>query len=490
MDKIQGEVEKTLLNHEKEAFKQLKSSYTNALADIKARVKILQSNIDDLQGIDTTGYTEEQLKIYKSQIQSKVYQLEYQKTLSKQVGSIVDVLKQDTISNVQGYLDKVYTDGYLGMQYYINKQGIPVTTPINPSEVVKVVNKKIEDMTFADRINVNMNDFKKTIRAEISRGIANGSSYKEIASMLSMVTGEDMYKSQRIVRTEGARVSSEAKLTSIRDMKEKGADLVKVWDSTLDLKTRREHGLLDGQWVEVDESFKVSGYKVMGPGLFGDPAQDCNCRCVLLSVPRWDVDSSITKYDNEHDELVEVKNYQDWKQGYYLRIPEIKEVENVVEKAEQQIAIYKLTDTQKAAITSYNSFEAYILNKALREGIELNPFMKSLSRNLSSALNKMPTYKGTVNRSLFFDNNKAKKEFIDSLNEETIVFKGFTSASKGIYDENDDVRLIIKSKNGKDISLFNSREGDGEVLFDKNSKFKLVKSYVKDGKPYFELKEI
>lgn len=397
MDKLQAENEKRLLQHEKEAFKQLKSSYTNALADIKARVRILQSSIDDLTDIDTSNFTEEQLKIHKSQIQSKVYQLEYQKTLSKQVGAIVDILKQDTVQNVQSYLDKVYQDSYLGIQYYINQKGIPITTPINPSEVVNVVNKKIEDMTYADRVNANMNEFKKTIKAEISRGIASGSSYKEIASNLSMVTGEEMYKSERIVRTEGARVSSTAKLTSIRDMKEQGADLVKVWDSTLDGKTRPEHGLLDGQWAEVNKPFKVAGYKVEAPGMFGDPSQDCNCRCVLLSLPRWDIDDNtpMIKYDNEHDELVEVMNYQDWKKGYFRKIAEQETKDNTpkkgfvkandIKEVEQRMGNLLGTNNQKL-----NNMNMKLANEYL-EGMEefLNeyPMMKDFTKSINTKIN-------------------------------------------------------------------------------------------------------
>lgn len=361
MDKIQASVEKELLNHEKEVYKQLKKSYTNALADVKARVKMLQANIDSLQGIDITGYDDKQIEILKSQIQSKIYQLEYQKTFERQVSSIIDVLKQDTISNVQGFLGRIYQDSYLGILYDINSKGIPITTPINPDNMVKVVNKKIESMTYADRINVNMNDFKKTIKAEISRGIASGSSYNEIANNLSMVTGEDLYKSRRIIRTEGSRVSTEAKLNSIKNANKNGADLVKQWDSTLDGKTRETHAKLDQQWVELDEPFKVDGYETMGPGLFGDPSQDCNCRCVLLSVPRWDIDDTIVKLDNETKESIEVKNYQDWKKEYYVKLEKSNDNKTKIKEINLSPAYKKLTDKeidnfQNSSNIAYNNF--------------------------------------------------------------------------------------------------------------------------------------
>lgn len=348
MEKTQAEIEKLLLNHEKEAYKQLKGSYTHALADIKARVKILQSSINDLESIDISNYDDREKEIHMSKINSKVYQLNYQRTLEKQVGAIVDVLKQDTTYNVQTYLNKMYQDSFLGMQYHINAQGIPLITPLNPSVAVKVCNKKIEGMTYADRINVNMNDFKKTIKAEISRGLANGSSYDEIARNLSMVTGEDLYKSKRIVRTEGARVSSEAKLTSLRGLNEQGAELVKIWDSTLDGKTRETHTKLDQQKAEIDDYFKADGYEVMAPGMFGDPSQDCNCRCVLTAMPKDEIEDSIIKFDNELEQLVQTKNYEDWKQGYFRIIEDenLEKYAKIDKKADignamRNMAIYK-----------------------------------------------------------------------------------------------------------------------------------------------------
>ena len=67
----------------------------------------------------------------------------------------------------------------------------------------------------------------------------------------------------------------------------------------------------------------------MGPGMFGDPAQDCNCRCVVLSVPRWDIEDKVTKYDNENENLIEVKNYADWKQGYFRRVTDEELMNNL-----------------------------------------------------------------------------------------------------------------------------------------------------------------
>lgn len=47
-----------------------------------------------------------------------------------------------------------------------------------------------------------------------------------------------------------------------------------------------KQGILTGNWMdqirELDEPFEVQGMTAMQPGDFGDPAEDCNCRCALL----------------------------------------------------------------------------------------------------------------------------------------------------------------------------------------------------------------
>lgn len=80
-----------------------------------------------------------------------------------------------------------------------------------------------------------------------------------------------------------------------RKAKSKGADMVKQWDATLDSATRDAHRELDGKIAEIDNDFKWSGGSVSAPGMFGDPAQDCNCRCALLSRARWALDDDELK---------------------------------------------------------------------------------------------------------------------------------------------------------------------------------------------------
>lgn len=323
MKKAEKEVEQILLNNEKNVLKQLEQSYIKALADVKGRLRLLQA---------------------REETQSVIYQINYQKSLESQINAILGVLQQDNVTNIQDFLNHMYEDGYIGIQYELMKQGVPVITSINQTEVASSLFKKTAKMTFADRLGTNMKDFKQKVKDTITRGIASGSTYKDMAAQLSLVTNEELYKSYRIARTEGHRITTEAKLNSMKKAKQQGADVVKQWDATLDGKTRKNHRKLDGQWVEIDGYFEIGGRKVKAPAKFGRAEEDINCRCILLTRPRWAVDKKRVKsakitdeYGKEVEKLIEVKNYEDYKKGYYKLLEEDPEIEKLVKAVNKKM---------------------------------------------------------------------------------------------------------------------------------------------------------
>lgn len=131
-----------------------------------------------------------------------------------------------------------------------------------------------------------------------------------------------MMRSMRIARTEGHRVQNEAKMDSLYKAKKKGADVVKQWDSTLDSSTRDSHVELDGQIRELDKNFTCSGGSAPYPGGFGNPAEDCNCRCCMFQRARWAVkgESSYEKWNNETGGFIECSGYEDFKEKYLTKL--------------------------------------------------------------------------------------------------------------------------------------------------------------------------
>lgn len=300
MNKHEKEVMKHTVEQEKAILSELKKIYRESLDEIGEKIKALM--LDELT-------------------QSKIYRIEYQKALRGCVSGILDTLNSRQYSSIQEYLKSCYEDGFLGTLYSLNKYGIPLIFPIEQEQVVKALmtDSKISEGMYK-KLGHNVSELKKSISQEISRGLSTVMSYSDIARNLQNRSNITLNQSMNIVQTEGHRIQSISALDAAKKAEEKGVELVKVWDSTLDGKTRPHHRQLDGQVKEINEDFEVNGLKALSPGHFGKPSEDCRCRCTVLIKPRWDVDSRFTKRDNETKELLEfknIKNYEEFKKKYW-----------------------------------------------------------------------------------------------------------------------------------------------------------------------------
>lgn len=298
MNNRQKEVIGQSLADEKTVLKALTDNYTTALADIKKNIRELQAN---------------------PLTQSKAYQLEYQKQLETMVSGVLDTLQGSNFNSIAEYLQNSYTNSYIGNLYDMYGQGVPLILPMNENQVVKAVQKTGDDFKLSEKLGGNTKELKKQVKSELQRGLATALPYEIIARSISDYGQADLNRSMRIARTEGHRIQTEAKLDCMNNAKKKGADIVKQWDSTLDGRTRPEHKQLDGQIREIDEDFEVDGYSAQGPGGFGDPYMDCNCRCCLLQRAKWALDDEELKTLQDRAEyfgLDKSQNFQDFKDKY------------------------------------------------------------------------------------------------------------------------------------------------------------------------------
>lgn len=298
MDKRQAEVEKLLLEYEKQCLNDLQKTYTEALGDVKSKLRAL---------------------LGREPSPSVAYQVEFQKTLQSQIENALDMLKRGNITSVTDFLNKTYEDGYLGTVYSIQGQGIPLNIGIDHKQIARTVNRRTDTMQFSQRLYDNVEQLGTAFKSQMARGIANNSGYSKIAKQLALESEASYKQAMRIVRTEGGRVKSEAKLDSMKKAKDEGADIVKQWDATFDNKTRAEHRFLDGQIREIGEPFEDSqGRKAQAPHKFGIASMDVNCRCIVVERARWALEGEEmpTKMDNTTGEIVEAKNYREWKEKY------------------------------------------------------------------------------------------------------------------------------------------------------------------------------
>lgn len=137
---------------------------------------------------------------------------------------------------------------------------------------------------FRDVRLVGINDTTaSTIRDVIAQANREGQGIDEIRRRIGSVYDDARgYRAERIARTETVGSANAANLAAYQIS---GLVDGKEWLSVQDDQTRETHAALDGVKAAIDGEFvSPSGARAQGPGLFGIPAEDINCRCTLVPV--------------------------------------------------------------------------------------------------------------------------------------------------------------------------------------------------------------
>ena len=292
MNKRQKQVIQSQLNDERATLNKLKGIYKKALDDVNDRLAALKGRAET------------------ENLQSVIYQIQYQEALKKQINGILDTLNGDQFSTISEYLAKSYESGFVGAMYDIHGQGVPLIFPIDQDQVVQAVtlDTKLSKPLY-NKLGEDVNLLKKRVANNISRGSAQGQSYSDIAKNIAVgmvgnyarMNGGALYNAMRITRTEAHRISQQAAYDALKKAKDNGADVVKQWDATLDKRTRPSHARVDGEIRELDEPFSNGLMKPGDPN--GRAAEVINCRCQLLQRAKCALD------EDELDELKERAAY-------------------------------------------------------------------------------------------------------------------------------------------------------------------------------------
>lgn len=310
MNQRQKEALEAQLNSEKRTLNELRQVYRQAMKDCDEKIRELSMRTD------------------LENLQSIIYQKRYQEVLKGQLGSVLDKLHTEEYATVADYLARCYEDGYIGTMYDIHGQGVPVICPIDQRQVVSAIQTHTKlSKPLYERLGEDVDSLRTSIRAEISRGVATGMTWNAIAGKIAKSFKNTSFnkaynQAMRIARTEGHRIASEAASNAQYAAREKGADVLKQWDATLDGRTRPSHREVDGEIRELEEAFS-NGLQYPGDPK-GAAAEVINCRCALLQRARWALDEDELNTLQERAEyfgLDKTKNFEEYRQKY-LKLPE------------------------------------------------------------------------------------------------------------------------------------------------------------------------
>ena len=225
------------------------------MKDLTQKSNDLQKQIYRIQEKYNSVEDEKQRKLLQSQERAKVYQKRYQDALKKQVGSILDKMHKEEFKTVQPYLNECYEKSFIGNMYVLHEEGIPLIIPIDQEKVVRAVqlDSKISGGLYR-RLGEDVGLLKRRITAEVSRGIATGMSYDQMARQLASRTKIGYNNAVRITRTEGHRIQQQSTMDACYAARDRGADVVKQWDAALDAATISEKQAYFGEY-EIAETY-------------------------------------------------------------------------------------------------------------------------------------------------------------------------------------------------------------------------------------------
>lgn len=163
MKKYDKEVLQSLLDDEKKVIKNLTDNYIKALAGIKGKIKQLLVDAEE------------------TQLQSKIYQLQYQQALEKQISGYLKTLQSSNIKTVEEFLQQCYQDAFVGNIYSLQSQNIPLMFPVNQEQMLASIQKPTDGFKFSNRLYNNISELQQVVKAEIIRGVASNFSYADIA---------------------------------------------------------------------------------------------------------------------------------------------------------------------------------------------------------------------------------------------------------------------------------------------------------------------
>lgn len=414
MNKWEIEVQQSLLDSEEAAMAALEKQYKRALNDISEKVKLFQQDIGLLdQALSQDGIDDATKALLQSQKRSKVYQKQYQEALRGQVSGIIDKLHSDTYTTIDKYLKDCYETGFVGTMYDIAQQGVPLVVPIDQAQAVKAIltdSKIVEG--YYNHLGVNYAKLKKVITQEISRGVASGLPYRDIARNINNASGSGLSNAKRIARTEGHRIQQTATNDAQYAAKSKGADVVKQWDAALDGRTRDSHRRVDGEIRELDEKFSN------GLRFPGDPAgraeEVINCRCTSDTRARWALDEDELKTLQERAEyfgLDKTENFEEYKEKY------LKAAESIEKSGKDDIIEFVKADTIEQAkefasdVLGISQTTAYSLGMNVDVANGLNEAVFKISNEFGS----LTEYGYLDNVLLLTSKNNTYAAYVDSL---------------------------------------------------------------------------
>ena len=239
---------------------------------------ILEYNVADAV-MDISIQEKAELKKQMNNLINDVLKGEYENEKNVITSTLYDVAKDS-------YYSSCYIYG-LGVSYKL--------LPVKQDVLDDIINTKIDGKTYSSRIWSNKNKVAKTLKKEINDFLNGKTDVNIISKNIKNRFNVDYNISNRLVRTEIAKVQCEANEVWANEHNIKK----QLFCATLDKRTSKICQSLDGKIYDFDDEDK----KI--------PPLHPNCRsCLIDIVDGW---KHKTRLDNETKQNINYQTYSKWK---------------------------------------------------------------------------------------------------------------------------------------------------------------------------------
>ena len=231
-----------------------------------------------------------------------------------------DMVNADQIAAkmIKDELPEIYALNHNWETFEIEKAlGMSTNYNLYNADTVKHLLKENQKLLPKPKVDIpkDMRWNMQRIQSVMLQGILQGKSIPELAKSIASVTDGNERNAIRNARTMATGAQNAGRTDAMIRARDKGVKLRRTWVATLDMRTRHEHRVLDGQTVDVDEPFEVEGYEIMFPGdPSAEPEMVYNCRCRTIGQVKG-FERDIRGFDLRNDPDIEGMSYEEWKES-------------------------------------------------------------------------------------------------------------------------------------------------------------------------------
>lgn len=401
------------------------------------------------------------------------------------------------------FLEKIFANANYYAQYSNNEENF---ARVDQDKIRRLLEENWSGGgNFSQTIWKNKEQLVNALDDIVIRGLATGDSFDSMADKLSKRMETSKSAAKRLIMTESARMDNEGLLDYYKRTNVTHLEFI----ATLDMKTSDICRSLDGEIIPIENAQVGLNIPPMHP----------YCRSVIgpiydFELTDGELDKEKRAYRDKETNKTKVGNYKNYAEYVEKELGDKKQAKAIIStKNDLKTLIMAISNTQNitaptnAVKYSNPNYESELpatdrhtllqmkgntinqINNKLANEEELTKEMIKQIEKIDKVLDKLQYYNGEV----VTDIRKGNTNPLDgySIGDTWNVKKYLFSTKNSKYYDNAEYRLVITSKTGRDIGKkLDNYKKNKEVIFKRNSKFKIIDIKVKNKVVYYYLEEL